>query len=202
MVYSGFVKDHLNKRQENLDLLNYYFFNGMFNDLECSLVKEYCNTLTLDRAKIFTNQGLREVNDYRNSDISQMQYNDQTKFVYEKFGYAANLSNSIWGFDISGMTENIQYTKYIGDQTGKYAAHIDLGKKVAHRKISVILQLSDPLEYEGGDFLVWFGKDPVILPKEKGTVICFPSYILHEVKPVTKGIRESLVCWISGPPFR
>ena len=202
MIYSEFVKGHLSEKQKNVDLLNYYFFNNMFNDSECSSVKEYCNFLILNRAKIFTYEGLKEVKDYRSSDISHIEYNDQTRFIYEKFGHATNSANKIWDFDISGMLENIQYTRYKGDEAGKYAAHIDLGKKVSHRKISIILQLSDPSEYEGGDFLIWVGKDPIVLPKEKGTVICFPSYILHEVKPITKGVRESLVCWVSGPPFR
>jgi PKHD-type hydroxylase len=43
---------------------------------------------------------------------------------------------------------------------------------------------------------------PIILPKEQGKLIAFPSYTLHEVKPVTKGERYSLVAWITGPQFK
>ena len=39
-------------------------------------------------------------------------------------------------------------------------------------------------------------------PKERGTVIAFPSYQLHRVTPVTAGIRKSLVAWVLGPDFR
>jgi len=35
-----------------------------------------------------------------------------------------------------------------------------------------------------------------------GSVIIFPSFVWHRVKPVTKGIRHSLVCWNLGYPFR
>ena len=38
--------------------------------------------------------------------------------------------------------------------------------------------------------------------KEQGTLILFPSYILHEVKPITKGERNSLVTWVTGKPFK
>ena len=41
-----------------------------------------------------------------------------------------------------------------------------------------------------------------MLPKEQGKLILFPSYVLHEVKPVTKGERYSLVAWITGPQFK
>ena len=37
--------------------------------------------------------------------------------------------------------------------------------------------------------------------KNKGTIIVFPSMLLHKVTPVTKGIRHSLVQWFSGPDF-
>jgi len=38
--------------------------------------------------------------------------------------------------------------------------------------------------------------------KKMGSVIAFPSYINHKVSPVTKGLRKSLVAWVSGPRWR
>jgi PKHD-type hydroxylase len=70
------------------------------------------------------------------------------------------------------------------------------------RKISVVIQLSDPTEYEGGELQVMNGEEPYrVCNKEKGSLIMFPSFLLHRVTPVTKGCRRSLVLWISGPPF-
>jgi len=40
------------------------------------------------------------------------------------------------------------------------------------------------------------------MKKEQGTLILFPSYTLHEVKPVTKGERNSLVSWVTGKQFK
>lgn len=54
--------------------------------------------------------------------------------------------------------------------------------------------------YEGGELQINTGK-VLVAEKEKGTVIIFPSYLLHRVTPVTKGIRRSLVLWIEGPAF-
>jgi PKHD-type hydroxylase len=64
------------------------------------------------------------------------------------------------------------------------------------------VQLSDPSDYEGGDLLLHISADPKKAPKNQGQVILFPSHTLHEVTPVTKGIRYSLVAWVTGPKFK
>jgi PKHD-type hydroxylase len=70
------------------------------------------------------------------------------------------------------------------------------------RKLSVVLQLSDPSEYEGGDLEIMNCSEPTQVKKEKGLVTAFPSFMLHRVTPVTKGIRRTLVVWLTGPRFR
>ena len=66
------------------------------------------------------------------------------------------------------------------------------------RKLSMSIILND--DYEGGEF-EFYGHKKSIKPT-KGTVIVFPSYMVHRVKPVTKGIRYSVVAWFCGEPFR
>jgi len=68
--------------------------------------------------------------------------------------------------------------------------------------LSLTIQLSSPDDYEGGELALQFKKDAEIMPKELGKMVIFPSYILHEVRPVTKGTRYSLVAWITGKPFK
>jgi PKHD-type hydroxylase len=41
-----------------------------------------------------------------------------------------------------------------------------------------------------------------VAPKELGTVIVFPSFVIHEVKKITAGTRRSLVTWVNGPRFK
>ena len=71
------------------------------------------------------------------------------------------------------------------------------------------ISLTDPSEYEGGDLEFDFrdtdkGSQPRICEeiRQKGSVIVFPSFVWHRVKPVTKGRRHSLVCWNLGYPFK
>jgi len=69
------------------------------------------------------------------------------------------------------------------------------------RKLSLVLQLSDPKDYEGGELILHLSEEPTVVPKKQGYVTIFPSFVLHEVTPVTSGTRHSLVSWISGKPF-
>lgn len=71
------------------------------------------------------------------------------------------------------------------------------------RKLSFSLLLSDPDTYEGGNLqlLDEVGK-PYIAPRQRGTIILFDSRTQHRVQKVTKGVRKSLVGWVTGPRFR
>jgi PKHD-type hydroxylase len=66
----------------------------------------------------------------------------------------------------------------------------------------MVLQLTDPSQYEGGNLQIVTGGDPLTVRKQRGLVAVFPSYVLHQVTPVTKGSRQSLVAWITGPQFK
>jgi PKHD-type hydroxylase len=72
----------------------------------------------------------------------------------------------------------------------------------ATRKLSLVVQLTDPEEYEGCELKINAGGEPNIMRKDQGTVFAFPSYILHQVTPITKGTRHTLVCWIAGKNFK
>lgn len=97
--------------------------------------------------------------------------------------------------------QSLQFTEYhVG---GKYGKHTDVSSfSERPRKLSFIIQLSDPVEYEGGEFKLYYSDEPYIADKNIGTLLAFPSYALHEVVPVTKGTRYSLVGWVCGPSFK
>ena len=79
--------------------------------------------------------------------------------------------------------------------------HTDAYVGKTHRYKTVLIQLSDENDYEGGDLVCNYGGE-MILPRGQGAAIAYPSYALHGVKPVTKGTRYSLVIWITGPQFK
>ena len=61
--------------------------------------------------------------------------------------------------------------------------------------------LSDSSEFEGGSFQMQTGDTPYDVELKKGDIVIFPSYKLHRVSPVTKGVRHSLVAWAHGSAF-
>lgn len=144
-----------------------------------------------------------KVSNYRKSNVSWLSYND-IPTVYDKMAYIArNLNAQYYRFDLTGFHENMQFTVYHGDEEGHYDWHVDqMADGQVPRKFSMVLQLSDPYEYEGGDLEVMTSNAAAPVPKQKGLVAAFPSYILHRVTPVTSGIRKTLVVWCCGPPFR
>jgi PKHD-type hydroxylase len=144
----------------------------------------------------------------RNSSISWISPTPETNWLFERLtGIADELNKLHYGFDISGIGF-FQYTMYAASPDGNpqhYGWHIDrMGVDSGNnspRKLSLILQLSDPSEYEGGEVQV-HGLDKATLPKDYGYVCAFPGYMLHRVTPVTAGVRRSLVAWFVGPDFR
>ena len=96
----------------------------------------------------------------------------------------------------------IQHTIY-KEGGGHYDWHMDAGHGMQrHRKGSLTVQLTDPDDYEGGKLQLWRGQNPLDAPRGKGTVVIFPSYMMHRVSEVTKGTRESLVLWVGGDHYR
>jgi PKHD-type hydroxylase len=176
---------------------NWAYTNNLFTPEECAQIIAIGNSRLQD-AKIIGN----EINkDIRESQIAWL-YGDDIEFVFRRVTDAVlNLNDNFFNFDLFGLAEGFQFTRYDAP-TGHYGMHIDKTLNGAVRKLSITIQLSSPEDYEGGELALQFEKDADIMPKELGKMIVFPSYVLHEVKPVTKGTRYSLVGWVSGKPFK
>lgn len=194
-VYSDFVRYRQPK-----DLSNYYYYEQGLSDDDIAWVKDYAASY----ARIDGTAGGKVNPEYRSSQISWLHLNSDTQWLYKKIGAMAQRANEVmWNFSLVGMAESFQFGEYDADQKGHYDWHVDVGTgDLSRRKISIVVQLTDPEEYEGGELDLLVARQPYRIPKGKGNVCLFPSYILHRVSPVTKGKRHSLVLWVSGEPFR
>ena len=116
---------------------------------------------------------------------------------------ALRLNNEVFHYELYGLEKGLQYTIYEGAEGGHYNWHVDMGvHNPEPRKISLSLQLSDPADYEGGRLVIEAGDGAYPAETARGTVIAFPSYVLHRVSPTESGVRKSLVTWVAGPEFR
>ena len=128
---------------------------------------------------------------------------DELPHLYETldtFIQKTNLNH--FGFDDIRITEQAQFTEYpVG---GFYDWHMDtdvvMRKEPPVRKISMTLLLNNESEFEGGHLEIMA---PGRFQKlQRGHALCFASFINHRVSPVTRGVRQSLVVWFGGKPFR
>ena len=182
-----------------------FYLDKVYTFAYCEKVfsKEECDKII----KIAKNKGLikgttRGETDVRLSDITWLYANDDLEWVFRKItDVVLFLNNKYFNFDIFGLNEGLQFTNYKAP-SDKYGKHIDRSHGILVRKLSISIQLTDPEEYEGGELQLHVENEPLIMKKEQGTLILFPSFILHEVKPVTKGERNSLVSWVTGKQFK
>jgi PKHD-type hydroxylase len=123
-----------------------------------------------------------------------------TNFI---FGYFAEANRGM-GIDIRSIFE-IQFSEYDSSYEGHFDWHSDTElflPNLFQRKLSFSMQLSDPDDYEGGDFELYDITNSLEDFRQRGSIIVFPSILRHRVTPVTKGTRKALVSWIEGPAWR
>ena len=194
------------------DKLIYYFEKQKENYRKGTVGK-----LDNKSVKDFSKQEMKELLDYRDSDIAwtedQWLYNMLFPFIKDANQRAG------WNYQYD-RAESVQFTKY--GKNGFYDWHCDSNKQPygekAHpniqgkvRKLSMSVCLSDEKDYEGGDLTfkilsdknkgqIWQGTEKNL--RKKGSVCVFPSYVFHKVSPVTKGNRFSLVMWTLGNPWQ
>ncbi len=142
------------------------------------------------------------VPEIRRTKVDWLECSDETRWIYDKFAtVVSSLNASYFNLDLTGFGESMQLTNYLSDDSGMYEWHCDNGPGIS-RKLSIVLQLSHPEEYEGGELQIKTGMDEDVIPKKRGYITVFPSYILHRVTPVTKGTRQTMVSWVTGPRFK
>jgi PKHD-type hydroxylase len=177
---------------------DYGFIDNLFTPEECAKIIQIGESKSLEQASISDNTKLSK---FRNSQVSWL-YERDIEFAAMRIAEAVISANAqLFQFDLFGLAEGIQFTRYDAP-SGFYGMHIDKMVNNKVRKLSVTIQLSPPDTYDGGELALQFEAEPTIMPKELGKMIVFPSYVLHEVRPVTKGTRYSLVAWVAGKPFK
>jgi hypothetical protein len=110
-----------------------------------------------------------------------------------------NVNHEIWKYDIthSNQSEFLMY-----DINGKYESHVDTFHVHSNetRKLTVLAFLND--DFDGGKFYIISDGEKFYPQQKKGTALIFPSFMVHGVEPVTRGVRYSVVTWMVGPYFK
>jgi len=193
--------DELNKRDAELRLNDYYFFDNGFSDEECAkIIKDNIDNLATSQQE-HTNQDKQN----KSCDIG---FSQGSLWIYDKICNFAREANRIsWDFLVNGICENIELIQYSGETKDSDAPRIDIGNNFninfkQYRKISFYVALNSPEEYEGGEHLIHNYGTPIYAKKDLGSCVLFPSFMLNGVTPVTKGKKYCLRGYIFGPHFK
>jgi PKHD-type hydroxylase len=141
--------------------------------------------------------------DHRVCETHLIDADDATGPLYRLLeSVAGDVADHHYALELSGIVRMPHYVEYHAGR-GHFDWHNDYSHESseAPRKLTVVIQLSDPTDYEGGDFEV-FGPVVGVAPRDQGAIFCLPSIIPHRVTPVTRGVRKAIVAWIAGPRFR
>jgi len=211
-----------------MNLSNYFwYFSGVLTPRFCDEVIKYAlqqkdsiaRTGGFDKKEL-SKEDVKNIQKKRRSDL--VWFNDT--WIYKELHPYVHKANQMAGWNFQwDRSESCQFTKYKEGQY--YDWHCDSWDKAYKRKegdpdngkirkLSMTCQLTDGSEYSGGELEFDFRnyephqRDEVkhlrkateILPK--GSIIVFPSFLWHRVKPITRGTRYSLVLWHLGYPFK
>ena len=180
---------------------NFVTWENGFSEEELDTLEAYCDGLAVDTATV---AGDGDIQGIRESKVGWIKLNEDTTWFYDRMAYIARQLNAqFYRFDLTGFVEDMQFTVYESSNKSFYEWHIDSGHSTdVPRKLSMALTLTDPKKYQGGKLQIKTSTDDVTPDVVRGTVVAFPSYRLHRVTPVTRGLRKSIVVWVGGPPFK
>jgi PKHD-type hydroxylase len=142
----------------------------------------------------------------KNCDVHISNYGEVKHILYKLEEFLKFTNTNIFGFELYPF-DNYQHVflnTYSFDKDGRYDYHYDghPHNEIFTTKITMLINTSEE-KYEGGEFCIFEGKEKEIKEYSKpGSILLFPSFLFHAVKPVTKGIRKSIALWAAGPHWR
>ena len=203
----------------------YYYFKGKIPESMCKAIISEGVNKNLAKGSVYAGDNKKTIKDKDNeTDLDEKVRVSKICFMSHKWIYdllhplihEANKKTK-WNFEFS-CTEPMQFTQYGLNEFYNWHqdstpypfenTHPNFNGKI--RKISSIINLSKPGDYEGGNLEFDFrnlrekGSNIKVCEeiKEQGSVVIFPSFTFHRVTPVTKGTRYSLVSWSVGIPWK
>jgi PKHD-type hydroxylase len=175
---------------------------GPFSGAELDLIARLGEGLSTKKAPLGGDAEGGLYDHKRITRVGSIDHTPENAWIYDRIGEAAAALNRFYQFDLQGFSERFQYLAYDGEERSHFDWHVDQNPFAVPRKLSLTLQLTDPSAYEGCDLQFYAGENVETAPRTRGTLIAFPSYVLHRVTPIISGTRKAVVAWVSGPQFK
>lgn len=163
----------------------------LFNKDDCHYFKSLSDDDSFKRSKVTGYSNLDVISEHRTS--SELTINltyDLSNIILEK----------LKELEIKTLPEFFIILKY--DKNQEFKRHTDSGVEYPNRFKTLIIQLSDEMDYDGGELCIFHNDETIVSSKEIGNVIMFDSSIEHCVNKIKDGIRYSIVFWLSIDNFK
>lgn len=173
-----------------------------FSSAECDRLRAIAEQAPTAEARLV---GRQQDHNIRRADLVWLDDLPDTGWVMDRLIDVVRVANrDVFDFALTDFSESPQIARYGAEKEGHFDWHSDIGdgKLAARRKLTLVVQLSDPDDYEGGALEVMPAANLLTAPRTRGTAAIFPAFALHRVTPVTRGARASLTVWAHGPAFR
>jgi len=190
--------------------------NGEWCYFKSYFDKQTCEKIISDAQSIPTQDGILGIGQNTTVDLNFRR--SKIRFVNEDNPNFTWLFDALWKTAIQANKDwfnihitrlpFIQIAEYDFQDKGEYKEHHDVfwlnNDPIYHRKLSCIVQLTDPNDYTGGDFEITEGCPPLPADdiRQQGSVIYFPSMFRHRANQVLRGTRYSIAAWFEGPKWR
>jgi hypothetical protein len=185
------VKEHTPKYMVPSAIPSAVYEVGALSNDVCDNLIDYCmgaETYSFHGCDAITREQARPLSDVFDPILDFGLYANDGFFRFELRNFDLTLYN----------TAAWLQTYEVGDS---YLMHKDseIGQS---RKLTVVALLTDSSEYEEGDLQLIIPPEVYNIPRNRGTMVAFPSWVLHQVTPVEQGIRQTINLGFWGPPFK
>lgn len=174
---------------------------NVFSPEECSEI------IAAAHPQAFAEAGLvagRKADGIRRARIAWLDETKDGAWIFRRLLETVNAANrEYFHFDLEEFGERMQVAWYIAEAQGFFDWHSDIGQGplASRRKLTIVIQLSDPGSYQGGDLEINADGNVYRATWACGSAVLMPSFVLHRVTPVTRNSRFSLTLWAHGPHF-
>lgn len=178
-----------------------HLISDAFSPEHCQDIIDLARANTRDAGLV----GGQTAHSIRRADICWLDDVPEAGWVMDRvLRIVADANRESFGFDLTDFGESPQVARYGAEREGHFDWHSDIGAGnwAAKRKLTIVVQLSDPADYDGGTLELRPDSNIASAPRQRGMAMIFPSFVLHRVTPVTAGERWSLTLWSHGPAFR
>ncbi len=179
-------------------------WNAALSKAECDAIAKRAARYPHNEATVGFQETQRSDLAYRTSSIRWLDVAREKDIVARVMHFVHQSNRNNFGIDIVAPFD-LQFTEYRASNKGHYDWHQDVwleSHRPYDRKLSVVVQLSDPEDYSGGSFEFFGMQAPGEQFAPRGSLLIFPSFLQHRVNPVQDGTRQSLVTWVEGPRWR